>query len=374
MNSRHLRPTLAAALALTLTGVTFIGLPAPADAAPHGYHSRALGPTCTRWVTEPRTQTCRVYSHSMRTTITVDLQLPLHATSPILHVFGGMWQNDHQGMVMPRVGGLAHALSRTDVGFVAPVATTSGSMWTDWRNPTLISGKKPIKWETFYTRELPAYLWHTFKIPRHHRNAIALGVSMGAAGGASMMYRHPEVYRGGYFLSGFYNFTAPVEHAALAVISGLSGNIGQDMWAYDDYAAHSPAKLASHTGHFETRYVAGTGLLDLTNKEINHELGDNLLRIYGGTWLEAGMNASLVKFRAAVRRQAPQALRDGKAVFVIYPTGVHFWNLWRRDLYDEGGLQDVLHRNGVHYVPVPNPAQVESLLDKVTKAVDPSEL
>ncbi|WP_237025156.1 hypothetical protein [Lawsonella clevelandensis] len=77
----------------------------------------------------------------MRTTLTVDLQLPLRPTAPILHVFGGMWQHEHQGMLMPHVGGLAHALSSTDVGFVAPVAPTNGSMWTDWRNPTLISDK-----------------------------------------------------------------------------------------------------------------------------------------------------------------------------------------------------------------------------------------
>lgn len=370
MPPRQVRPALAATLALTLTGVSFVGLPTQATGAPRSYQPQAIGRSCTRWVTEPRTQSCRIYSPSMRTTITVDLQLPLHATSPLLHVFGGMWQHEHQGMLIHEVGGLARALSRTDVGFVAPVAPTNGSMWTDWRQPTLISDKKPIKWETFFTQELPTYLWHTFGIPLRPRNAIALGVSMGGAGGASVMYRHPEVYRAGYFLSGFYNFTSPLGRAALGVISGLSGNTGQDMWAYDDYAAHSPTELADRTPLFHTRFVAGTGMLDLKNKEINYKVGDTLLRLYGGTWLEAGMSASLVKFRTVVRKQAPQALRDGKAVIVIYPSGVHFWNLWRRDMYDEGGLQDILHRSGVRYAPVANPAQLK---DPFAKRAKPAE-
>lgn len=359
MYSQHAHPALATALTLVLTGTSLISLPTPADGAPLTYHSQKLGRSCTRWIKEPRTQTCRIYSPSMRTTLTVDLQLPLRPTAPILHVFGGMWQHEHQGMLMPHVGGLAHALSSTDVGFVAPVAPTNGSMWTDWRNPTLISDKKPIKWETFFTQELPNYLWRTFGIPPRPRNAIALGVSMGGAGGASMMYRHPEVYRAGYFLSGFYNFTSPLGRTALGVISGLSGNTGHDMWAYDDYAAHSPTELADRTSLFHTRFVASTGVLDLSNGEINHKVGDNLLRLYGGTWLEAGMSVSLSQFRMVVKKKDPQALRDGKAAFVIYPTGVHFWNLWRRDMYDEGGLQDILRRSGVRFVPIANPAQLQ---------------
>lgn len=82
------------------------------------------------------------------------------------------------------------------------------------------------------------------------------------------------------------------------------------------------------------------------------------------------MSASLVKFRTVVRKQAPQALRDGKAVIVIYPSGVHFWNLWRGDMYDEGGLQDILHRSGVRYVPVANPAQLK---DPIAKRAKPAE-
>ncbi len=104
MYSQHAHPALATALTLVLTGTSLIGLPTPADGAPLTYHSQKLGRSCTRWIKEPRTQTCRIYSPSMRTTLTVDLQLPLRPTAP--HPARFRWH------VAARAPGHAHAPRR----------------------------------------------------------------------------------------------------------------------------------------------------------------------------------------------------------------------------------------------------------------------
>ncbi|WP_145940827.1 alpha/beta hydrolase [Corynebacterium glyciniphilum] len=90
-----------------------------------------------------------------------------------------------------------------DATIVFPSAD-SRSFWVDW-DSTAPNGKE-LKYETFLTRELPAYLETEFDVPNGGRERTGVvGLSMGAYSAVNLASKHPGMYRSVLALSGFYN-------------------------------------------------------------------------------------------------------------------------------------------------------------------------
>nr|WP_232541837.1 alpha/beta hydrolase family protein [Nocardia bovistercoris] len=115
-----------------------------------------------------------------------------------------------------------------DVTLVMPVGGQS-SFYTDWRSPSNTNGQKiTYKWETFLTRELPAFLAaHGVSTT----NNAVVGLSMGGSAALTLAAYHRDQFRFAGSFSGALDLTAPGMREAIRVAMLDAGGYNVDAMA-----------------------------------------------------------------------------------------------------------------------------------------------
>lgn len=115
-----------------------------------------------------------------------------------------------------------------NVTLVFPVGGHS-SFYTDWYRPSSTNGQETTyKWETFLTRELPAYL-QRYGVSRTN-NAI-VGPSMGGNAALTLAAHHRDQFKFAGSFSGFLHPTFPLWNEAMRAAMWDEGNFNvDDMW------------------------------------------------------------------------------------------------------------------------------------------------
>lgn len=115
-----------------------------------------------------------------------------------------------------------------NVTLVFPVGGRS-SFYTDWYRPSSTNGQQATyKWETFLTKELPAYLARFGVSPTN--NAI-VGASMGGNAALTLAGHHRDQFKFAGSFSGFVHPTFPLWNEAMRAAMWDEGNFNvDDMW------------------------------------------------------------------------------------------------------------------------------------------------
>ncbi|MEU2175505.1 alpha/beta hydrolase family protein [Nocardia sp. NPDC019219] len=115
-----------------------------------------------------------------------------------------------------------------NVTLVFPVGGHS-SFYTDWYRPSSTNGQETTyKWETFLTRELPAYL-QRYGVSRTN-NAI-VGPSMGGNAALTLAAHHRDQFKFAGSFSGFLHPTFPLWNEAMRAAMWDEGKFNvDDMW------------------------------------------------------------------------------------------------------------------------------------------------
>ncbi|MBM7365911.1 alpha/beta hydrolase [Gordonia hydrophobica] len=296
---------LAAVLALTLT-------PAPAaDAAPRVPAAQTLSPTVSM---------ISVYSPSMNRVIRSHVLHP--AGSPAgLPVF----------YMLPGAGGAEDGISwfnntrvrqffaNKRVNVVLPIGGRF-SMMTDWQHTDPALGRN--KWQTFFTRELPAAVNKQFRTSGV--NAIS-GVSMSAGPALDLATQAPRLYRAVASYSGCPGTTDPLGTLAATAVTARGGGNVVNMWGPPGSPAwyrHDPVVNANKLRGKAIYLSAGSGIAG----PVDGRLLQNGSGLVGGNVIEAvalqcttNMSNRLNGLRIPHR-------------FVHRPDGVHTWGLFYADL------------------------------------------
>ncbi|MGY2008497.1 alpha/beta hydrolase [Nocardia gipuzkoensis] len=159
--------------------------------------------------------------------IKVQVQWAARGGSAALYVLDGLrapadhnqWTTDTDAL---------RQFTEDNVTLVFPVGGHS-SFYTDWYRPSSTNGQKTTyKWETFLTRELPAYL-QRYGVSRTN-NAI-VGASMGGNAALTLAAHHRNQFKFAGSFSGFLHPTFPLWNEAMRAAMWDEGNFNvDDMW------------------------------------------------------------------------------------------------------------------------------------------------
>jgi diacylglycerol O-acyltransferase / trehalose O-mycolyltransferase len=225
---------------------------------------------------------------------------------------------------------------QSGVSVVMPVGGMS-SFYTDWYQPAVGNGTtQTYKWETFLTRELPAWLAANKHVAQSGNAVVGLSMS----GSTALIYaaNHPNMFRYAGSLSGFLNlsdpFWPPLVGLAMNDAGGFNpgamwGPPGDPAWARNDPTVNVGTIVASGARLW---VYCGTGT------------PDDLAGAASGApqqFLENFTLASNTKFQAAY-----VAAGGHNATFNFPPTGTHTWAYWGQQLQQM--KPDVLHTLGAH--------------------------
>ena len=126
-----------------------------------------------------------------------------------------------------------------------------GSFYTDWQRDDPTLGRQ--KWETFLTRELPAYLKSAFNSD-NRRNAIA-GLSMSGTSALNLASKHPNFYRGVASYSGYPTVSTPGFAQGIAASVLEMGGNPVNMWGLWPAGAWTANDPSLHTGNLRGKRV-----------------------------------------------------------------------------------------------------------------------
>ncbi|MFI1914784.1 alpha/beta hydrolase [Nocardia sp. NPDC020380] len=169
--------------------------------------------------------------------IKVQVRWAAHGGSAAIYMLDGMRaRDDHSAWNNPDEGNAPGVFANDDVTVVMPVGGQS-SFYADWAAASNTNGQKfTYKWETFLTKELPAFLAQYGVDP--HNNAIA-GLSMGGSAALMMAAFHRDQFKQATSMSGYLNLSAPGMREAIRAAMLSAGAFNVDAMA----APWSPAWL-----------------------------------------------------------------------------------------------------------------------------------
>lgn len=140
------------------------------------------------------------------------------------------------------------------ISVVMPVGGKS-SFYSDWYQPAVGNdGTYTYKWETFLTRELPAWLAANKEV-RPNRNAV-VGFSMGGSAALILAAFHPQLFAYAGSLSGFLNLSAPNGPGQVRIAQMWNGGFdpaamwgppGDPAWARNDPTVQAGRLAANGT-------------------------------------------------------------------------------------------------------------------------------
>ncbi|MGW0036404.1 alpha/beta hydrolase-fold protein [Gordonia sp. NPDC003376] len=294
-------------------------------------------------------QTCKVWSESMQTYVTVKVrpsdQLAGEQEQAV-YFLGGI--NDPSGSA-------GSSLYSTQYNLV--MINGSTSTWSsNWQSPPLDSDGNPLttssgdtydpQWETFIGEELPAYLNENFAIDQTGNAIVGLSISGGQA--VNLALKYPDIFKVALSTSGYYQTDNPIGWILIPFIlssrQGISNGL-DGMWGNPFSAGNSWAANDVFGRIWQTKPNGQTIIVSTGNGLIASQAEWDELMALGGIG-EAVMGSVLefVSFVSAVILNAQAAIL-GLPVDFIYTNGAHTWQRWgRTDEEEAQKVQDALKK------------------------------
>ncbi|MGB3699441.1 MAG: alpha/beta hydrolase family protein [Gordonia sp. (in: high G+C Gram-positive bacteria)] len=199
-----------------------------------------------------------------------------------------------------------------------------GSFYTDWeqRDPKLGVNK----WETFLTKELPAYMK-----ARHNsdnrRNGIA-GLSMSGTAALNLASRHPNFYKAVASYSGYPTVTMPgFTQGIQASVAEMGGN-PNNMWGFfpaGQWFANDPFLSAGNLAGHRVYVSSGTGVGSKYDSSLTPGSGSfNPVKFAQMVPLEVAASTSSQLYIARLA-----AVPGVRLTTHISPDGAHWWDYWQ---------------------------------------------
>lgn len=268
-----------------------------------------------------------VYSPSMGRNIRVQFQGPgagVTGPSKAVYLLDGLRaQDDYSGWDINTPA--FEWFNDSGVSTVMPVGGQS-SFYSDWYSPSNFNKQTfTYKWETFLTRELPAYLSSNKQVSATGNAVVGLSMS----GGAAMILSayHPGQFVYAASLSGFLNPSTTFMKQAIRVAMLDAGGYNVDnMWG----PPWDPAwKRNDPVAQVQTIVDNGTRLWIYCAPGGQTELDENAdpNQAFNADSLETLAIGSNKRFQ-----QAYEAAGGKNATFNFPPAGNHSWAYWGQQL------------------------------------------
>ncbi|MEE3853374.1 alpha/beta hydrolase family protein [Gordonia sp. LSe1-13] len=202
----------------------------------------------------------------------------------------------------------------------------AGSFYTDWERVDANLGLN--KWETFLTRELPAYMQRRHNSD-NRRNGVA-GLSMSGTSALNLASRHPGFYQAVASYSGYPTVTLPGFNQGIqASVIEMGGNPVNmwGLWPAGQWAANDPFLTANALAGKHVFVSAGTGVGSRYDSSVNPTSADfDPVKFAQMIPLEvaASTSSQLYIGRLAV-------VPGVKLTTRITPDGAHWWDYWQSD-------------------------------------------
>ncbi|MFY1621400.1 esterase family protein [Micromonospora sp. WMMD736] len=211
------------------------------------------------------------------------------------------------------------------ISVVMPVGGQS-SFYTDWYQPARHNGGTiTYKWETFLTRELPAWLAANRGVSPVGNAVVGLSMSGGAA--LNLAVWHPAQFIFAASLSGFLNpsqglwptlISFAMKDAGGFVATDMWGQTSDPAWRRNDPTVNIPQLVANNTAIW---VYNGSG----TSSDL--DTAGNFGTLYSAQFLENLTVSSNKEFQ-----QKYLAAGGRNAVFQFPPNGTHSWAYWGSQL------------------------------------------
>ncbi|MGW4351365.1 alpha/beta hydrolase [Nocardia sp. NPDC004582] len=214
--------------------------------------------------------------------------------------------------------------SNDDITLVMPVGGQS-SFYTDWLAPSNTNGQKfTYKWETFLTKELPAFL-EGYGVSRTNNAVVGLSMSGGAALALAAFHRDQFKWAGSY--SGALNVSAPGMREALRVAVLRWGAYNIDSMAppwSPQWLRMDPFVFAPQLRGLPMHISAGGALPGEFDRPAN-----------AGAVFDTGVGMGIEAVCLLNTRsfQARLAQLGIPAEFDFPATGTHSWKYWEAELW-----------------------------------------
>ncbi|MCL2533667.1 MAG: esterase family protein [Nocardiaceae bacterium] len=329
---RLARPRLSQRLKQRLLGISAAALVVPLAAGIAGTSVASAAPIAHR---APAGGYEEVSVDSTMGPIKVQIQWAARGGNAALYLLDGLRARDDRNAWSFETNALDQ-YRNDNITLVMPVGGQS-SFYSDWYAPSNLNGQKiTYKWETFLTKELPAYLETRGVAPDN--NGI-LGLSMGGSAALTLAAYHRDQFKFAGSLSGYLNISAPGMREAIRVAMLDAGRYNVDsMWG----PPWSPAWLRNDPFVFAPKleglsmYISAAsglpGQYDHPKKGID----------YYNTANAMGLEAlSLINTRAFQVRLATLKI---PATYSFPANGTHSWAYWSAELFKaRGQILDTLN-------------------------------
>lgn len=211
-----------------------------------------------------------------------------------------------------------------NVTLVMPVGGQS-SFYSDWYSASNFNGQRTTyKWETFLTKELPAFLAGYGVDPKN--NAVA-GLSMGGSAALDLAAHHRDMFKAAASYSGYLNISAPGMREAIRIAMLDAGRFNVDsMWGppwSPAWLYHDPFVFAPQLKGLPLYISAASGLPG------PYDAPRSAVGVFN-TATAMGLEAlALVNTRAFQLRLATLGV---PAHFDFPAAGTHSWKYWETEL------------------------------------------
>ncbi|MBC2681446.1 alpha/beta hydrolase [Corynebacterium anserum] len=329
MTSTHTSQPLVKRLVSLLVAVaTALGLAVAAAPAASANRDQ-LRKGCTWGPENWWVQNCWLYSQSMGQMIQVQIRAAKNGGNAGLYLLDGMRASSVYNE-WSRAGRAPQTFVDDNVTLVMPVGGMA-QFYTDWNGSFVGPDTHPKnpKWETFLTRELPAYLQSNFGVSPTN-NAIA-GLSMGGTAALNLAANHRDQFKQVTSLSGYTSTADPAMYAALQVamldVAGPGAQIW-NMWGVpgSEQLTRNDPTTSAVIGKYKGINMFLSAATGVTTPE---ELG---LWVQDPGGVLAGMGLEFLA-RATTSAFEASARAGGANIATSYPAmGIHNWGLWSNEL------------------------------------------
>ncbi len=242
---------------------------------------------------------------------------------PTLYVLDGLRAPNNTTGWLQNNTGIDRFMVGKGVNLVLPFGG-GGSFYSDWqsRDPKL---GKPM-WETFLTRELPAYMKAKHNSD-NRRNGIA-GLSMSGTAALNLASRHPNFYRAVASYSGYPTVTMPGFTQGIQVSVAQMGGNANNMWGFypaGSWFQNDPFLSAGNLVGKRVYVSAGMGITSKYDSSVNPTSANfDPLRFAQLIPLETAASVSSQLYIARLQTLGVNLTTN------ISPDGAHWWDYWER--------------------------------------------
>lgn len=211
-----------------------------------------------------------------------------------------------------------------NISLIMPVGGQS-SFYADWYAPSNLNGQKTTyKWETFLTKELPAFLAGFGVSPT---NNSVVGLSMGGSGALTLAAYHRDQFKSAASYSGYLNISSPGMREAVRIAMLDAGRYNVDSMAppwSPQWLRMDPFIFAPQLRGLPMFISAASGLPG----QYDHPASAvGYFNTANGMALEA---LALVNTRAFQGRLGTLGI---PATFDFPAAGTHQWGYWQDELF-----------------------------------------